>query len=219
MSDFFKELEEDIREERIIVLWRKYGHYIIGFALAIVIGTAGYTVWKYLKHKSRIQAHISFSEAVNLVMQGKKEDALKAFHAVAKEGGGYGKLAQLYEAALLPNSEDLYTKISQENAGDPGLENLPKILKAAHALGKSEVMAALEPLTAPHNAWAPLSLELLALADLKKGDEVKAAERYIRVLKDPSITSSEQLRARMMLSQIDVPADLLESDGAKETQP
>src|SRR3990167_8875011 len=96
MSDFFKELEDDIREERIFVLWQKYGNYVIGLALAIIIGTAGGGLWEYLKHRSQIQAHISFSGAVDLMKQGKKEEALKAFQDLEKDGGGYGKLAQLY---------------------------------------------------------------------------------------------------------------------------
>lgn len=211
MSDFFTELEEDIREERIFTLWQKYGNLVIGMALAIVLGTAGYTLWKYIKHQNQIKGHISFSKSVDLLTQGKKEEALKAFQDLAKEGGGYGKLAQLYEASLLPNPEELYAKISKENARDPALSNLPKILMAGRSSNTYTGMSSLEALSAPNNAWAPLSLELLALADLSKGDEVKAAEQYIRALKEPYLTSNEQIRVGMMLSQIDVPSSLLES--------
>lgn len=215
MSDFFKELEEDIREERILGLWRKYGNFVIGLALIIVIGTAAYVVWQHMKNNAQIRRHVSFNQALELFAQGKKEDALKAFHDLGEEGGGYGKLAQLYEASLLPNPEALYTKISQENAADPALSKLPKILKAAHTLDQPEVLAALEPLTAPNNAWAPLSLELLALANLKRGDSVGAAKLYIKMLKESSLTPDEKLRAGMMLSQLDVPPDLWEE---KENQ-
>ena len=219
MSDFFKELEEDIREERIFVLWQKYGKYVIALALALVIGTAGYTLWKYWKHKNQLQGHVSFSGAVDLMNKGKNADALKAFQGLAQEGGGYGKLARLYEAALQSNPEALYTQISQENASDPALGNLPKVLMASRSLDKPEVLSDLESLTAPNNAWAPLSLELLALADLKKGDEVKAAERYIKMVKEPYITSNEQMRAAMMLSQIDIPASLIEEELKQKAQP
>lgn len=219
MSDFFKELEEDIREERIFILWRKYGNFVIGLAVAIVIATAMYSLWKYWKHKSYLQAHVTFSGAVDLMKQGKKEDALKAFQALGKERGGYGKLAQFYEAALTPNPEALYTKISQENVADPALGNLAKICMGARGLDNPEVLIALESLTAPNNAWAPLSYELLALVDLKKGDEVKAAERYIEMLKEPYITTTEQVRAGMMLSQIDVPPSFVEERLKKEGRP
>ena len=40
MSDFLREIEEDIQEERLYTLSRKYSNYVIGFALVIVLGTA-----------------------------------------------------------------------------------------------------------------------------------------------------------------------------------
>lgn len=212
MSDFFKELEEDIREERIINLWRKYGNYIIGLALVIVIGTSAYVLWEYMKHKNQLKHHVSFLQAIELVQKGKKEDAIRAFHDLAEEGGGYGKLAQLYEASLISNPEDLYAKISQQNVADPALSKLPKLLMAARALDKSEVLVSLEPLTAPNNAWAPLALELLALANIKKGDQVEAAKIYINMLKSTSLTQDEKARAEMMLTQLDVPPSLWEKE-------
>jgi hypothetical protein len=221
MSDFFTELEEDIREERIFTLWNKYGNMVIGLALAIVLGTAGYTLWKYIKHQNQIKGHISFSSSVDLLKEGKKEEALKEFQALAQTGGGYGKLAQLYEASLIPNPEALYTKISQENATDVALSSLTKVLIADRSFNASTV-APLEALSAPNNAWAPLSLELLALADLQKGDEAGAAEQYIRALKQPYLTASEQRRIGMMLSQLDIPPSLLDSlvgEGQEEEKP
>lgn len=212
MSDFFKELEEDIREERIIILWRKYGNLIIGLSLMIVIGTVAYTLWQHMKNKAQIKDSVSLSQAVELLNQGKKEEALKAFHTLSEESGGYGKLAQLYEASLIAHPESLYAKISKENAANPALSKLPKILMAARGLDKPENLSALEPLTAPNNAWAPLSLELLALAELKKGDSLGAAKLYMKMLKEPSLTPDEKLRAGMILSQLDVPPSLWEEE-------
>lgn len=218
MSDFFRELEEDIREERIVNLWHKYGNYLIGLAIIIVVGTAAYVLWQHMKTKAQIRNHLSFSQAIKLVNQGKKEDALKAFHELAKEGGGYGKLAQLYEASLLANPEALYAQISKENSADPALSKLPKILNASRVLDKSESIASIEPLTAPNNAWAPLSLELLALENVKKGNTIEAAKLYIRVLKEASVTHDEKLRASMMLSQLDVPPSVWEEVQGQEGQ-
>jgi hypothetical protein len=216
MSDFLRELEEDIKEERIVNLWRKYGNLVIGIALAIVIGTVSYTLWMYFKHKSQLRSHVSFSQAVELVNQGKKEEALKAFQDISTEKGGYGKLAVLYEAALVPDPETVYTKISQSNAGDPALSNLPKILMAARPSANSTAFAAIESLAAPNNAWAPLALALLALEKLKHGESVKAAEDYFRILEQPFVTIPEQIRASLMLSQVDVPFFVQEEHDEKD---
>jgi hypothetical protein len=216
MSDFFAELEEDIREERLYALWHKYGNYIIGLALAIVIGTVGYTLWNYMKKRAQLQDYAAYSEAINLIDQGKKEEATKAFQSLAQSKGGYGKLAKLYEAALVPNPELLYTQITKENLRDLALGNLAKVLLANRSLNSPTVVQEVEPLTAPNNAWAPLSLELLALVDLKKGDGASAVEKYYRILKEPTRTADEEIRASLMLAQIDMPSSLLENETTKE---
>lgn len=217
MSDFLRELEEDIQEEKLFNLWRKYGNYVIGLALSIVIATAGYTLWQYFKQRHQLRAHASFSSAVSLLREGKGNDAFQAFQAIAEEGrGGYNKLARLYEAALASDPSQIYAKMAQQNAADPALGNLPKILEAARNLADSSAMEAIQSLTAPNNAWAPLSLELLAFADLKKGDDVKAAKSFITILREPYATPSEQMRASVMLSQIDVPASFFEEEAKKE---
>ena len=216
MSDFLRELEEDIQEEKILNLWRKYGNYVIGLALAIIIATAGYTLWQYLKQRSQLQAHGTFSGAVKLYKGGKKEEALKSFQDIAKEGGGYAKLARLYEAALLSDPRDIYDDMAQKNATDPALGNLPKILLAARELNSRAALEDIQSLAAPNNAWAPLAHELLGFAALKKGDEVAAGKNFVAILKEPYASQHEQVRARLMLTQIEVPASLLESEEMKE---
>lgn len=218
MSDILKEIEEDIHEERIINFWRQYGNLIIGLAVAIVLVTIGYVIWQYVKGKTQQRQSQSLAQAIGLLKKGQKDEALKAFQALSAEGGGYAKLAQLYEASLISNPEALYTKIAQENVADPALSKLPKILSASRSLDKPETLAPLEPLTAPNNAWAPLSLELLALADVKRGDSVGAAKQYIRVLKEAYVTPDEKLRASMMFSQLDVPPSVWEEVSKEEVK-
>ncbi len=211
MSDLLAELEEDIREERIYTLWHTWGNTIIGIALAIVLITGGHTLWQYLKKQTQEKNSSSFSQGQELMRQGKKEEALKIFQSLASQTDGYGKLAQLYEAALLEGPESLYTQISERNIADPALSNLPKILSATRSLREPETLMNLETLSAPHNAWAPLALELLAVASLKKGLEEKAGEYYIKALHESVLTPDEETRISMMLAQIDLPPSLLET--------
>ena len=69
----------------------------------------------------------------------------------------------------------------------------------------------LETLSAPHNAWAPLALEILAVAALKRGNEEKAGEYYIKALQESFLTPDEETRISVMLAQIDLPPSLLET--------
>lgn len=215
MSDFLRELEEDIQEERIFALWRKYGNYVIALAVAIVLATAGYTLWKYTTHQRKLHSYLSFSQAVTLYKQGKSDEALKAFQDLAQENGGYAKLARLYEAALLSNPAETYTEIAQQNFSDPAMGTLPKVLSAVRSLDHASSLEAIQSLTAPNNAWAPFSYELLGFLELKRGDEVAAAKDFVAILNEPSASMSQQIRASMMLSQIDVPDSFFEQKKEK----
>ena len=103
--------------------------------------------------------------------------------------------------------------MAQQNVSDPALGNLTKVLGAARTLSS---LTALQPLTAPNNAWAPLSYELLGLEKLRQGDEVAAAKDFLAILEESYASPYEQVRASMMLSQIDVPASFFEKNEKKE---
>ena len=45
MSDIFREVDEDIRHERFKRLWDRFGPWVIGVAVLIVLITAGYRGW------------------------------------------------------------------------------------------------------------------------------------------------------------------------------
>ena len=44
MSDIFREVEEDVRREKLEKFWKAYGDYVIALAAVIVVGTAVHNV-------------------------------------------------------------------------------------------------------------------------------------------------------------------------------
>jgi len=49
MSDdsFIREVDDELRTERVQNIWKKYGKLLIAGAAAVVIGTAGYRSYQY----------------------------------------------------------------------------------------------------------------------------------------------------------------------------
>ena len=41
MSDIFREIDEELRRDNFAKLWERYGQYLIGLAVLIVLITAG----------------------------------------------------------------------------------------------------------------------------------------------------------------------------------
>jgi hypothetical protein len=53
MADIFREVDEDIRSDRLQRLWSKYSIAVFGVAVAIVIGTA---VFVAIRHQQQARA-------------------------------------------------------------------------------------------------------------------------------------------------------------------
>ena len=47
MADIFDEIEEDLRRDRMKEIWQRYGNYILGLAVLIIIGVAGRQGYNY----------------------------------------------------------------------------------------------------------------------------------------------------------------------------
>ena len=75
-----REVEEELRRERLTRLWERYGIYVIAAAAAIVLGVGGYKFWQAQKLASAQAAGSSYDRAIDLIGQSKSEEATKLPH-------------------------------------------------------------------------------------------------------------------------------------------
>ncbi|MDX1425581.1 MAG: tetratricopeptide repeat protein, partial [Kiloniellales bacterium] len=101
MADIFREVNEELRRDRASELAKKYGPYVIGFAVAIVLGTVAYQVWKSWDLERRTERSRDFAAALELSAEGDTEAALAALAELGDPDGGYGALATFERARLL----------------------------------------------------------------------------------------------------------------------
>ena len=50
---FLREIDEELRQEHYEKLWKRYGKYVIGAAVALVVTVAGYQTWRSSVTESR----------------------------------------------------------------------------------------------------------------------------------------------------------------------
>ena len=50
-EDFIKEVDEDIKEEKRIKLWKKLLPYVLGFSLTVIFLTSGFVFWEIVSHR------------------------------------------------------------------------------------------------------------------------------------------------------------------------
>lgn len=211
MADIFREVEEEVRREHWEKLWKQYrDHIVAGFAL-VIIGVAGYQLYRVYEQRETEKASIAYQAAAQLLESGQPRAAEPQFAALAKSApGGYARLAQLAQAdALFGAGEhnaaiNLYKQIA--NGSDPYLAAAAR-LHAAWAIAdgapRSELENLLAPLTDPTNAWHSLAREVLAYSDLRAGNVTAAVKSYQQLASDPNAPASLHTRAEAMVRFID----------------
>lgn len=212
MSDIFREIDEELRRDNLQQLWKKYGNYVIALAVLIVVATAAVMGWRAYQDKQREAQGAQYAAALDLAHQGKDADAAAAFAELAqKADSGRVVLARLEEAASKVDTGDtagaiaVYDQITADNSIDPAFRDAATLLAARYTLDKGDpqtVVAKLQPLTAPTNAWHGLALELTAVAELKAGDTAKARAAFDALSKDPTSPQGVRERASGMLAAL-----------------
>lgn len=207
MSDIFREVEEEVRREQYEKLWLKYRDHVIAAASLVIIGVAGFQLYRVYELRETEKASVAYEAASQLLESNQPQAAEPQFAALAKSApSGYARLSQLAEAdALFAANQhnaaiSLYKQIANDN--DPYFSAVARLHAAwtvVDGAPKSEVQTLLGPLTDPGSAWHDLAQEILAYADLREGNAAEALKSYRQLAADPKAPSSLHVRASAMV--------------------
>lgn len=209
---FLREVEEELRRERLEKIWKQYGTYIIVAALLIVVGVAGYKYVESSRLAAAQKTGARYQEALALVEDGKEGSAAKEFETIASEGGkGYQALAQLQLAGALlkeGKSEDAlaaYQKLADNGSADKMLSQYAALQVASLRLGKAdftEMQNRLNPLIGDESPWRYSARELLGLAAFKAGKNDEARNLLTPLLVDQKAPRSITDRVQIVLAEL-----------------
>jgi hypothetical protein len=213
VTDIFKEVEEDLRREKLESLWQRYGRWVIALAVLIVVGTAGSVAWQRYQQHRQIELAEQYGAAVALTDPAKSDLAKAdgAFANIADAGGGYGALASLERAAVKAKAGDIdgavkiYDGLAADGNAPAALRDLAKLLKAMRLVDSGDpatLTASLAPLTAPENPWRFTATELTAILALRSGDQKRATDLFTQLADDQAAPSSLRARAAEMAAAL-----------------
>lgn len=203
MSEIFREIDEELRRDNLLKLWQRYGRYLIGAVVVVLLIAGGVVAWRNHQMTLRQAQSVRFEAALSLLREGKEAEAAKIFATVGDEGGGYGQLAAFEAADLAAKSGDGkaaiadYDKLAASSAIDPELRDVATLLSVMNGFADADPQAAidrLKPLTDSGNPWRGTALELTAAARIKSGDKAGALEIYKKLADD--LAAPEGVRAR-----------------------
>ncbi|HJS46185.1 MAG TPA: tetratricopeptide repeat protein [Rhizomicrobium sp.] len=212
MSDIFREVEEDIRRERLEKLWKAYGSYAVAALVLLFAGIGGWQFWQRHELQERQKFSDSFIAAQRI---SNPQTAASTFADLARNAPkGYGAVARLSQAgAMFASGQrggaiDLYKQIAKDESGPIGsVARLRAAWGIAETASRAELAELLKPLDEPGNAWRPNAREVLAYADYRAMDTKSALTKYNELALAPESPNGVRARAKAM-------ADFLKNGGA-----
>jgi len=209
-EEFIKEVDEDIKEEKRIKLWKKLIPYVISFSLTIILFTSGFVFWKNYTRNMNQTLGDDFTAAVDLANEDDTDAALLALDRIVDEGSdGYATIAKMKKASLLIDKglsdEGLSIYLDLErNAVDQSFRDIATILYVLNSMDKiapETLIKKIEPLE-NSKVWQSSALELKAFIFLKNNNKKLAKETFQSILNLKTSPSSLSTRARNMVEYL-----------------
>lgn len=211
MTDFFQEVDEEVRREKAELFWKKHQNLILGAALTVIVATAGWQVWRYNERRAAQTAAASYESAITLDREGKSEEAERLLvDLTAKAPAGYKALARMRAAAIAGKRDaalgvKLYDEIAADASVDAALRDVAK-LRAAYLLpnGTSldDIARRLEPLASSGQSFRSSARELLGVKALEAGDYDRAAKYLDMIVIDSEAPAGLRQRAELLLGLV-----------------
>jgi hypothetical protein len=211
-GDIFREVNEEMRRDKMKSLWSRYGGLVIGVAVLIVVGVGAYRGWSYWEQNRMQSAGAEFQSALALAEDGKTDEARAALESLRTEApAGYAALARLRLAAADARAGKrdeaiaLYDDIAADGAVDPIFRDYARVQAATLLIDTAEASAIKERvggLDVDGNPWRSSARELIGLSAWRSGDLDAAQAQFSGILVDQSAPANLRERADMMLALI-----------------
>lgn len=175
---FVNEVDEKLREERMMGMAKRYGPWIIGAFVLFIVILGGWQGWRaYSQNQSRQTAETYFA-AQELARGGNLDGAKTAFEELSRGGPhAYRVMARMERAAILAQEGDLEAALAEfdaaaEEARDPIMRQTAQ-LRAAYIAAETQDFEALQtrltPLIETNSRISYLARELLGIEAWEAG--------------------------------------------------
>ena len=207
MSDIFREVDDDYRQEQLLRFWHQHAKTIIAALVAAILVSGGIGFWRHRDEQKRElqtaqlgqaldettaagsdpahQTPAKYDAVIAELSAGRKIDAeFGAAHAHAATGDGAGAI-----------------KLYQVIAADPSASKAEKELAEISQFylqvdtGDTPPADRLAALAAENSPWRSSALEIQALLKVRAGDKPGADAIWTSLAKDPRTVEGVKARA------------------------
>jgi hypothetical protein len=213
VSDLFREVDEEIRHERYMRLWKRYGPWLIGTAVALVLVVAGYQGWQAYTRDQAMSAAADYAAAVDKAEAGNRAAAIAALGDLSESAPrGYRLVAAFRRAELQAAAGDTqaaiatWQRIATDSKAPKPYGTLAKLFAVMHRMDDGDPGALrkeLQPLADGDSPFRTTALELQAVLAARDGERERALELYKQIADGANLPPQQRQRATQMIAQLE----------------
>jgi hypothetical protein len=209
MSDFLREVDEEVRRDRVLDIWRKYGTIIIALAVLLVAGVGGWQFWNFRQQQQAQALGAQLEAALKTAREGEGDAGEKALASIASGSApGYAMVARFRLAAEIARRDTVdgakaFDALAADATLDPRFRELARVRSAllnVDALDYAAFRAIAEPLAGPQATWRHSMREMLGLSALKAGNFEDAGRWFDQIVIDRDAPQAVRQRADLYLA-------------------
>jgi hypothetical protein len=207
MSDLLREIEEDLKQEKVQRALKTFAPIVLGGVVLLIAGLIGrqvYTGWQESESEASAEAWFTASQRYEV---GHTEDGAKTMAELAKDGySGTATLAALTAAHWMKGedkagAEKLLAEVSEDADRDAGLRALARLRLSE----LDQDTKRLEGEAKPGEPLAPVAQLQLAMLQLTKKQDKEAVEGLKKLSEDAAASDEMRLQAKQLLAALGHP--------------
>lgn len=215
-SSFLREVEQEVRRERLMKMVDKYGVPVLVVVGALILGTGGYFLYQNSVREAAERDGNTYLVAERLLRGDKKAGGKKDLERLARDGSGaYVPLAKMRLAALAldagkrDEARKLFAEAAASDALDATLRSHAQMQVIALDIDKLDFTQAKNRLSKfldDQSPWRHSAREMLALVAIREAKFDDARQILTQLLADQDAPRSIRQRVQVLMGLATPPA-------------
>ena len=207
---FIQEVDEDVQNDNLKVLWNRYGVAIIAFVVLAVSAAVSFDqirLWKIAQNQRNTETYMDAAQP-----KANLSDNIEALQKISQDDNGiFSDFARLQIANILlsedKNEEALamLQTIVDDKQVNSEVKNIALVKLATYkvdTLERNEFEELIKPLLSQNSSWNPIAQDLLAMSAIKNGDIDTAKNIYENILKVKDLPENFRTKIKDVLSSL-----------------
>ena len=209
MSDILRQVDEELRQDRLLNLWRRYRLYLIGGLILLISSVLGYQINKSLNqsfYEGEVEKYISTSDILDFNQAIENLGEIKNSNQLLISGIAQIKIATLLmENGKIQESKAKLLEIINEGNADAILTDLATyfyLMSSLNDISIDEINTYLTSNKLEKSSFKYLFKEIIAIKNLLAGNIKISNEKFDELINDKNTPRDIIIRAAKFLDTI-----------------